>query len=304
LATGEERAIRLVDLVAGKERAIFKTWGPIELPQIAFQPDGKWLTATGYVLKTWDLRAALVPQFDEGHTDEVTAIAYAPDGMSIASASEDRTVKIWDLARRKPRLTLRGHEAEVTSVVYTPDGKSVITASLDRTVRIWDASDGKERAKRLGHTLPIVSAAVSPDGRLVASAGERKDRYVELFTPAEPNGHPAISVAKPAPDFGEVKLWDIATGRLMATPLDSARPIKPEEKGSSAVFGRFDYIAEPPIVTFSPSGSTLAIGRADGSIDLWDIATRRARTLSSATKKDSFSSPDILCLSYSPDGRR
>ena len=300
LATGENNIIRLVDLAKGNERAVLKTWGPVK--QIAFEPDGKWLTATGYSLRTWDLRAALVPRFDEGHTHEVTAVAYAPGGTAIASGSEDRTVKIWDLARRKPRLTLRGHEAEVTSLVFTPDGKSVITASLDRTVRIWDANDGRERAKLIGHTLPVVSVAISPDGRMVASAGERDNRFVELFIPPEPNGQPAVSVAKPAPDFGEVKLWDIATGRLKATPLDSARPAKSGKKSSTAVFGRFEYIAEPPIVTFSPRGSTLAIGKEDGTIDLWDIAMGKARTLPSATNKDSFGYPDILCLSYSPDG--
>ena len=82
---------------------------------------------------------------------------------------------------------------------------------------------------------------------------------------------------------GEVKLWDLASGRLVAAPLTKSSPVN--------------------AVAFSPDGANLAIGKDDGTVDLWDLAASKVRSLPSADPKD-YSSRGVLCLAYSPDGRR
>jgi hypothetical protein len=75
----------------------------------------------------------------KGHTGRVMCMAFSPDGSRIASASDDRSVKVWDAAMGEEVLTLKGHTSMVWGVAFSPDGTRIASASLDGTVRVWDA---------------------------------------------------------------------------------------------------------------------------------------------------------------------
>jgi WD40 repeat protein len=97
-------------------------------------------------VRLWDLsnrdqpRALGVPL--TGHTGTVWGVAFAPDGRTLATASDDRTVRLWDLSNRdQPRalgVPLTGHTNAVWGVAFAPDGRTLATASADQTVRLWD----------------------------------------------------------------------------------------------------------------------------------------------------------------------
>ncbi|MDQ3775824.1 MAG: pentapeptide repeat-containing protein, partial [Pseudomonadota bacterium] len=68
-----------------------------------------------------------------GHTVEVLACAYSPDGRNIVSASRDQTLRVWDAQTGEPLLTLMGHTGPVSDCAYSPDGRHLASASFDQT---------------------------------------------------------------------------------------------------------------------------------------------------------------------------
>ena len=67
----------------------------------------------------------------------VSAVAFSPDGKTIATGSDDKTIKMWNLHTGEELDTLKGHSGEVYAVAFSPDGKTLLSASADKTIKIW-----------------------------------------------------------------------------------------------------------------------------------------------------------------------
>ncbi|KAL3482541.1 WD40-repeat-containing domain protein [Aspergillus germanicus] len=70
-------------------------------------------------------------------------------GLTVASASDDTTIRLWDAASGAEKQVLEGHQGCVNAVAFSPDGQTVASASEDRTIRLWDAATGHEKDKHL-----------------------------------------------------------------------------------------------------------------------------------------------------------
>lgn len=71
-----------------------------------------------------------------GHTGRVAAVAWSPDGTTLASAGADHSVQLWNPNTGKLQLAYTEHTAQVNAVAWSPDGKQLASASDDHTVKV------------------------------------------------------------------------------------------------------------------------------------------------------------------------
>ncbi len=136
------------------------------------------------------VRLCLLP----GHTAEATVLRWAADGMHLASAGADQTVRLWRIQKHigTPLAVLEGHTARVLALSWSPDGALLASAAADATLRIWDVSQFtrqaggsslgrayKVQAAWWGHDGAASALDWSPDGAYLASGGA--DRTIRLW---------------------------------------------------------------------------------------------------------------------------
>ena len=114
-----------------------------------------------------------------GIADNVTSVAFSPDGKWALSGSNDNTVRLWDCQTGKELRSFLGHSDAVSSVAFSPDGKWALSGSDDKTVRLWDCHTGQELRSFLGHSKDVNSVAFSPDGKWALSGSE--DQTIRIW---------------------------------------------------------------------------------------------------------------------------
>ena len=201
----------------------------------------------------------------EGHWGNAYSVAFSPDGSTLASGSDDNTIRLWNAVTGEHKATLEGHWGNAYSVAFSPDGSTLASGSDDNTIRLWYAVTGERKATLEGHWDYVRSVAFSPDGSTLASGSD--DNTIRLWNAvtgehkATLEGHwgnaysvafsPDGSTLASGSDDNTIRLWNAVTGEHKAT-LEG-------------------HWGNAYSVAFSPDGSTLASGSSDNTIRLWEL---------------------------------
>jgi RNA polymerase sigma factor (sigma-70 family) len=120
----------------------------------------------------WDLdRGKLVRRLD-GLKGLSALVVLAPDGRTLATASQDGTAALWEIATGKERLRLlTGVAGPLTALAYSPDSARIIAAGPKRTLWCWDAVTGERLGQHRGDQSDVGVLAFAPDGRKFVSGG-------------------------------------------------------------------------------------------------------------------------------------
>lgn len=180
LACGGQGIVTLWDLRLGQVARSLTGLGAVNA--VRFHPDGAIVAVGGGEpglkgdIRLFGARDGKAAGVLTGHADVVTALAFAPDGKTLASASHDHTVRFWNLEPRKCSGAWSSHADAVHAIAYSPDGRRVATAGHDRTARVFDLAAGKQTFS-LGVLEELNGVAFGPGGKLVVAAGAETTLY-------------------------------------------------------------------------------------------------------------------------------
>jgi len=305
----------------GRKNGILCTGAKLTL-SVSASPDGQSLVSAcgnSVCLTTMPrLTARSSSVILDAHTESVRTARFAPNGLYVASASNDCTIRVWNVngkSELKPLTeheihridtaavsttinsdvgVLKSHTDEVTSVAISRDAALIVSGSLDRSIRVWDPRTGNLKAPPfLGHADAVFSVDISSDGRTIASAS---------------GDH-------------TIRLWDAQTGKAIGSPLlghtKSVRTVvfSPDAQWLASgsddksvriweAAGQFALVADPlihddkvKVVAFSPNNQLVAVGDSSGRIHFWNRETGQ-------TVGNSIQSNDagLKYLAFSPEG--
>jgi uncharacterized protein with WD repeat len=269
VAQGTFEAVRLVEPESGKIVATLA--GEAEdVRAVAFSPDGKLLAAAGGLparsgeVKIWDVekRAALLTMV--GHADCIYAVEFAPGGKSVATASYDKLIKLWDVDSGKEIRTLKDHIDAVYALAFTPDGNRLVSVSADRGVKVWDVASGGRLYTLSESTDGLNTLAIDPAGKRVAAAG--LDRTIRVWSLGEKGGTLLNSLI--AHEDAILRLaWSPDGKYLVSSAADKeVKVFKADDLSVVKTWRQPDWALS---VAFAPDGKSFAVGRFDGSFEVY-----------------------------------
>ncbi len=273
--------------------------------------------------------AGVLPLYKlEGHEEAVLGVAFSPDGATLVSGSEDRSVRLWRVSDGSLLQTL-WHE-RVTGVAFSPDGSLLASTSTGGPgVKLWHTGDGSPVEGFGEDERTVNGVAFSPDGKSLAVTSWNSVRLLrlsdgEVLRTFE--GHESSVVAAAFSPDGETlasaswdstaRLWRVSDGMLLQTIQHAGRvedvAFSPDGETIATASGdevRLWQVSDGSLlrqfeghsgyvecVDFSPDGETLVSGGIDSTVRLWNVSDGSPiRTLEGHDAH-------VVSVAFSPDG--
>jgi len=137
---------------------------------LAISRNGQYWAVSGRQgkVQVWPQRGKILHLAWQAHFGTVRALAFSPDGGTLASASWDCAIRLWNL--KSGALHWAGQLASsVQCLAFAPDGRTLASGGDDASVQLWDATSGTKLRTLTRHSGPVFALAWRPDGGLLAS---------------------------------------------------------------------------------------------------------------------------------------
>lgn len=304
LATGgSDGVVRLWDTATAEPGATFRLRDPVLA--VGFGSDVQAAGVGNGVLWVWHKATGLRTPLRTG-VEEVTAMAFSPDGKALATVTDGGKVTLWDAAKGTSK-ELSKKKGSIEHLAFSPDGKTLATGDAKGHVKFWKTKKGakshslaKRKAFAGSDHNGVTALAFSPDGKLFADGGSdgivrlwkaEKRKSITAFSGAEgvvgalgysPDG----SVLAVAGSNGTVSLWDTdkltRIGDLPGNTKVGALAFSPDG-ARLATGGEVARLWDTPIgnrsvaskkdgtdAVLSSSGDTVAVLQSGNQLQLWD----------------------------------
>ena len=327
LASGDEsRTIKLWNMDTATSHATFKA--PDGFYALSFAPNGKLLASGGYggSIRLWNVTAKqqglrgkigqYLPTLTlKGHKDDISTLAFSPDGKMLLSGSDDGTIRAWDTITGRQQFICPGHTSEISELAASEERNALISVhSWKSQLLHWNINIGHHLSGSYLTSKNQNPVAISPDAETVVIKDWTAKNTYKLWDISKKRiwatlkGH-EVPLSK-TPNFvfsldGKrlasanvhqgielIHVWNIPnqSRSFLKRLFFSSKSISPQYTLEGHTDGGYT-------LKFSPNGKILATVHKNKVIRLWDVEAGSTRFTLTGHKQT------IRALAFSPNGK-
>ena len=232
---------------------------------VSMKKDGSEIAIVGddHYVEIYDMATQTFIHEIDAHRDWVRSAVYAPKGKQLATAGNDRTLRVWGGGNYKSPLYTRNHDAAIIQLAYSPDAARLATVGFEKVMRIYDAKTGRVDQRMACPCPDNHAVAFSNDGDMVAAGGR----------------------------CGTLRVWDVASGNVVSEVKAHRRRVRSlqfadDDQLVSVSDDRMIKVIDPKAGSVEAAlprqssklfsaqllpGGLLAVGGSDNQIRVWNL---------------------------------